>query len=70
MTPRGWLKIGQDKCCSITGQTKTKKEKIQMAKKKGKKSSFKSVRSNKDFVESKAKGGDDGYKQTTKFGGK
>lgn len=42
-----------------------------MAKKKGKKnSSFKSVRSNKDFVESKAKGGDDGYKQTTKFGGK
>lgn len=42
-----------------------------MAKKKGKKGSgFKSVRSNKDYVESNAKGGDDGYKQTTKFGGK
>ena len=38
--------------------------------KKGKKDGFKSVRSNKEYVESNAKGGDDGYKQTTKFGGK
>lgn len=36
--------------------------------KKGK-DGFKSVRKPKDYVDG-AKGGDDGYKQTTKFGGK
>jgi hypothetical protein len=40
-----------------------------MAKKK-KAKGFANVRKPKDYVDGKNGGGDDGYKQTTKFGGK